>query len=424
MNSTRTTATLPISQAAFNEIAAALLEAAPERLAYPPSNGYSPLRIDLDGLSVVPCEVVIPDTGNPISENSSAINCTKNQKPKLSLFQDGGRWCVLYGDDLQDGISGFGMTPDEAITQFSAEVIRLQEYLPDGSMLELLRDTARIRAQKNGEVQSNNDEVICPACATQFRAIPVNVQSMLKNAGYAPPFMSPDRGNVPEVDGLTFAEMKANSDRYLLLRDGDWRETPLEPFIRLQLNLLWDSKIDAMLRGESLGTPAKPAVPPVTPVTYGTPSYTPKYLHDLTCMHAGAPWDTPALTALGEILAIHDMLRDNGESPVDPATLSPRRPLDSRASLANTKTKPEGPANVTIDTKDLSKPTAKPSVEASKGPVVADTDAGFDRADIAAAMGFLTGIECYGSSNAVGNLLTAYEELQRKMLALKDLINT
>ena len=33
--------------------------------------------------------------------------------------------------------------------------------------------------------------------------------------------------------------------RYRFLRDGEWRDTDLEPFIRLQLNTLWDTKIDA-----------------------------------------------------------------------------------------------------------------------------------------------------------------------------------
>ena len=35
----------------------------------------------------------------------------------------------------------------------------------------------------------NNDEVICPSCTRQFRAIPVNVQHLLLDAGFAPPFM-------------------------------------------------------------------------------------------------------------------------------------------------------------------------------------------------------------------------------------------
>lgn len=37
-------------------------------------------------------------------------------------------------------------------------------------------------------VEANNDEVICPNCCTQFRAIPVNVQKLMLDAGFEPPF--------------------------------------------------------------------------------------------------------------------------------------------------------------------------------------------------------------------------------------------
>ena len=35
--------------------------------------------------------------------------------------------------------------------------------------------------------------------------------------------------------------------RYQFLRDGEWRDTELEPFIRLQLNTMWDAAIDAAM---------------------------------------------------------------------------------------------------------------------------------------------------------------------------------
>ncbi|HYD35907.1 MAG TPA: hypothetical protein VD999_07655 [Vitreimonas sp.] len=37
-------------------------------------------------------------------------------KPKISL--DGAAWCVLYGDNLQDGVAGFGDSPSEAMWDF------------------------------------------------------------------------------------------------------------------------------------------------------------------------------------------------------------------------------------------------------------------------------------------------------------------
>ena len=38
--------------------------------------------------------------------------------------------------------------------------------------------------------EANNDEVICPNCCNQFRAIPVNVQQLMLDAGFEPPFTS------------------------------------------------------------------------------------------------------------------------------------------------------------------------------------------------------------------------------------------
>jgi len=37
-------------------------------------------------------------------------------RPKV--FLDGDKWCALYGDNLQDGVAGFGESPSEAMTDF------------------------------------------------------------------------------------------------------------------------------------------------------------------------------------------------------------------------------------------------------------------------------------------------------------------
>lgn len=43
-------------------------------------------------------------------------------KPKLSA--DGDQWCFLLGDNLQEGIAGFGDTVEEAAHAFSRAVMR------------------------------------------------------------------------------------------------------------------------------------------------------------------------------------------------------------------------------------------------------------------------------------------------------------
>lgn len=38
-------------------------------------------------------------------------------KPKISI--DGNQWCVLYGDNLQEGVAGFGDSPLLAVYDFN-----------------------------------------------------------------------------------------------------------------------------------------------------------------------------------------------------------------------------------------------------------------------------------------------------------------
>ena len=49
------------------------------------------------------------------------------------------------------------------------------------------------------------------------------------------------------------ATVQRDAARYRFLRDGEWRRTDLESVIRLQLNTLWDSKIDAAIAAQQGG---------------------------------------------------------------------------------------------------------------------------------------------------------------------------
>lgn len=58
--------------------------------------------------------------------NAQAMLCEQAEynlfamlKPKL--MKDGNQWCVLYGEDLQTGIAGFGNTPYNAILDFNSQ---------------------------------------------------------------------------------------------------------------------------------------------------------------------------------------------------------------------------------------------------------------------------------------------------------------
>jgi hypothetical protein len=50
---------------------------------------------------------------------SEEMNLFAMLKPTLS--KDGNQWCVLYGENLQVGIAGFGDTPRLAIYAFNKE---------------------------------------------------------------------------------------------------------------------------------------------------------------------------------------------------------------------------------------------------------------------------------------------------------------
>ena len=38
---------------------------------------------------------------------------------KPSLKKDGNQWCVLYGENIQEGVCGFGKSPNEAVQDFN-----------------------------------------------------------------------------------------------------------------------------------------------------------------------------------------------------------------------------------------------------------------------------------------------------------------
>jgi len=49
--------------------------------------------------------------------------------PKLSI--DGDMWCALYGENLQDGVAGFGRSPREALADFDEQWVKNLEPKDD-----------------------------------------------------------------------------------------------------------------------------------------------------------------------------------------------------------------------------------------------------------------------------------------------------
>jgi hypothetical protein len=53
------------------------------------------------------------------------------------------------------------------------------------------KDLAAAQPAVQEPVTPNDDHVICPNCVHQFRGIPVNVQRLMLDAGFEPPFTTP-----------------------------------------------------------------------------------------------------------------------------------------------------------------------------------------------------------------------------------------
>lgn len=49
---------------------------------------------------------------------AASLQCAPSAIYRPKLMADGDMWCALYGDNLQEGVSGFGKTPAEAMYAF------------------------------------------------------------------------------------------------------------------------------------------------------------------------------------------------------------------------------------------------------------------------------------------------------------------
>lgn len=48
----------------------------------------------------------------------SAVITSPNVIYKPRLYVDGSQWCAIYGENLQDGVAGFGDSPSLAMVDF------------------------------------------------------------------------------------------------------------------------------------------------------------------------------------------------------------------------------------------------------------------------------------------------------------------
>lgn len=53
------------------------------------------------------------------AENIRAIAAEPFTRLRPRIYPDGDQWCALYGDNLQEGVAGFGLSPAEAEEAFN-----------------------------------------------------------------------------------------------------------------------------------------------------------------------------------------------------------------------------------------------------------------------------------------------------------------
>jgi hypothetical protein len=78
------------------------------------------------------------------------------------LFRDGDQWCALYGEDLQDGCSGFGDSPAQAMEAFDREWYRCCR--PQGD----LETKVRKQIASGRSVPADMPSVVCLCGSTRF----------------------------------------------------------------------------------------------------------------------------------------------------------------------------------------------------------------------------------------------------------------
>ena len=62
-------------------------------------------------------QAILFDKINAIIEEQKELNIVKTLRAKI--FLDGDKWCVLYGENIQEGISAFGDNPMNAVYKFN-----------------------------------------------------------------------------------------------------------------------------------------------------------------------------------------------------------------------------------------------------------------------------------------------------------------
>jgi hypothetical protein len=67
-------------------------------------------------------ETLIAQSRHNAAIEAEEMNLVALLKPRI--FIDGDNWCVLYGENLQDGVAGFGDSPKLAVYDFNKSWVK------------------------------------------------------------------------------------------------------------------------------------------------------------------------------------------------------------------------------------------------------------------------------------------------------------
>ena len=87
-------------------------------------------------------------------------------------------------------------------------------------------------AKPEQEPVADGNKVICPACCHQFRAIPTAVQTLMLNAGFEPPFVTP-----PATERKPLTDEDAAFKDYL----NDCDEHAINPDVGSAFHFAWQA---------------------------------------------------------------------------------------------------------------------------------------------------------------------------------------
>lgn len=64
------------------------------------------------------CTCNVDGAAAQVRLEAADLLCNPHVYMRPAIYPDGDQWCALYGKDIQEGVCGFGDTPEKAMQDF------------------------------------------------------------------------------------------------------------------------------------------------------------------------------------------------------------------------------------------------------------------------------------------------------------------